>query len=91
MNAYQEGMLSTLDLAWLHFSNNTPQEKLNAIGQYLSTLKDEEVQATVLALISAVVSHMELVARSEDMTVHETIEYFREKVMEGSGSGNVGL
>ena len=86
MNAYQEGMLSTLDLAWLHFSNNTPQEKLNAIGQYLSTLKDEEVQATVIALISAVVSHMEHLARSENKTVHETIEYFRGKIMEDSGN-----
>ena len=89
MNPYHEGMLSALDLTWLYFSHETPLEKTKAIGQYMSTLGEAEIRATILALISASVAHMDALARQEDKTVHETIEWFREKIMEGGSNGGI--
>jgi len=89
MNTYHEGMLSSLDLAGLFYSSNTPEEKNRAVHEYLSTLTEEEIRMVIMALISAVAAYMDLVGRQGDKTVHETIEWFRTQIMEGHYNGGI--
>ena len=89
MNLNHEGMLSALDLTWLYVNYDIPHEKAKAIGEYLHTLGNDEIKATIMALISASVAHMDLLARQEDKTIFETIEWFRINIMEDGNNGRI--